>query len=429
MAEIIPFCALRYNADRYNQDLSPVVAPPYDVLSEEDKRNLLEQCTENIVEVDLPYVPPKEAGPDEVYQQAAEQITRWRAMGVLVQEDKPALYVYHQVYKHGGQQFTRKMFFARLRLEEFGKGSVFPHEHTFGGPKEDRLKLMKASRCQLSAVFGLYSDPGNEISGVLNVDKQEPTATAELEEVANKLWVIQDEKILETVCGQMADKSVYIADGHHRYGTALMYRDALAEQQGGLPDDHPANFVLVGFCAMEDPGAIILPTHRVISGFGNNTAEDVLEALSKGMEMREISGDGDPEELLPQDSPDDLIVYAAEEGRMLAGRFTNRQILEQMAAERSSAWRNLDLAYLHCFLIDELVTKKVLGGTPPEIDYVKAGQSVLQKARASNGIALICKACTMEELRAVSQAGDLMPQKSTYFYPKLATGLVMNPLA
>jgi uncharacterized protein (DUF1015 family) len=429
VAEIIPFCALRYNADRYNRDLSPVVAPPYDVLSEEDKRELLEQCSENVVEIDLPHVPPKEAGPDEVYKSAAEQITRWRAAGVLAQEDKPAIYVYHQVYEHGGQQYTRKMFFARLRLEEFGKGSVFPHEQTFGGPKEDRLKLMKASKCQLSAVFGLYSDQANEVSGLLKVDDQQPSATADLEGVANRLWVIQDDNILESVCQKMADKSVYIADGHHRYGTALMYRDALAEQQGGLPDDHPANFVLVGFCAMEDPGAIILPTHRVISGFGNNTTEDVLSALSKGMEMREIEGGGDPEELLPQDSPDDLIVYSAEEGRMFAGRFTNRNILEQMAADHSEAWRNLDLAYLHRFLIDELVTKKVLGGNPPVVDYVKSGGSVLQKARASNGIALICKACTMEELRAVSQAGDLMPQKSTYFYPKLATGLVMNPLA
>jgi uncharacterized protein (DUF1015 family) len=424
--EISAFQALHYNSHRFTRDISALVAPPYDVLSAEDKAGLLRQNEHNIVAVDLPHVPPKTAGPDEVYARAAKLLQQWIADQALIADPQPAIYVYHQRYQHGGQTFTRKKFFARLRLEAFGTGSVFPHEQTFGGPKEDRLKLMQATRCQLSAVFGLYSDPSNSVSGLLAVEQQEPDLTAKMEDVHNYLWTVHDKAIIDAVASSLAHRAVYIADGHHRYGTALTYRDWLTAQTGPLTFEHPAQFVLVGFCAMEDPGCVILPTHRVLVGVGDQGSA-IRDSWSEGLRLTPAA-DTDPSKLITLNSPHDLAIYVAREDRYYTATFTNRQVLDSLAPERTAPWRKLDLAYLHQYLIDELVTRKVLSGAAPTIHYIKDAAEAIADARATNGIALLCKPCTMAELRAVSEAGDLMPQKSTYFYPKLATGFVINPL-
>ena len=428
MPEIAAFCGLRYNADRFGQDWSNLVAPPYDVLDADDKAELLRRDDRNIVAVDLPHVPPKSAGPDEVYDQAADLLRQWRDEAGMNLDGQPAIYVYHQQYEHAGQAFTRRMFLSRMRLEPFGSGKVFPHEQTFGGPKEDRLKLMHATRCQLSPVFSLYSDPDNAVSGLLDPGDQPPDVTAELQGVVNRLWVVQDIERIGALCKQLADRAVYIADGHHRYGTALRYLDELTAA-GELPMDHPARFILVGLCAMEDPGCLILPTHRVISGLGDTSPSQILNALQPGLKTVAANPDlTDPAHVLPADSADDLAVYLAAGDRFYTGRFTQREILQTLAADQSQAWRELDLAYLHRYLIDELITKEALGGRAPAVQCVKALDQTIAIARETNGIAFICKPCTMADLRAVSEAGDLMPQKSTYFYPKLVTGLVVNPL-
>lgn len=429
MPEIAPFPALRYDTNRFGRDQSVLVAPPYDVLSADDKADLLRHSDRNVVAVDLPHVPPESAGPDAVYLDAAKTLQVWKADGTLITEDKPAIYVYHQVYEHAGRTYTRKKFFARMRLEPFGTGTVFPHERTFGGPKEDRFKLMQATRCQLSAVFGLYSDPDNAVSRLLEPGTLEPEVTATMGGVENRMWVLRDAETIERLGREMAARSVYIADGHHRYGTALNYRDQLIAASGDLPMDHPARFVLVGLCAMEDPGALILPTHRVLSGFGGASPSAVVDAMREGVKLQPIDADPDrPESILPADSPFDMAVYIAAEGRVEAGTFTDRGILDRLAADRSAAWRQLDLAYIHRYLIDELVTRNVPGGADVRTNYVKLATDTIRIARETGGIALLTKACSMEQLRAVSHANDLMPQKSTFFYPKLATGLVINPL-
>jgi uncharacterized protein (DUF1015 family) len=427
--EIAAFRGLRYNPSRFGPDLSAVVAPPYDVLSAEDKADLLARSELNIVAVDLPHVPPKAAGPDAEYDQAAGLLSQWRSGEVLARDDRPAFYIYHQVYTHGDQQFTRKMFLARMRLETFGAGTVFPHEQTFSGPKADRLKLMQTTRCQLSPIFGLYGDTNNTISSLLDVGDIKPDTLATLQGTENRLWVLQEPERLDAVRECFDNRAVYIADGHHRYGTALTYRDQLNGEGHALPPDHPAQFVLIGLCAMEDPGCIILPTHRVLSGFGDVKPGQILNALQAGLEMTTADPNlSDPEQILPADSPNDLAVYVAAGDRMYTGTFTRRDIMETLAPDESPAWRNLDLAYLHRYLIEELVTKEALAGKPPRVDCIKAGAPLLDITRRVNGIALICKPCTMADLREVSNAGGLMPQKSTFFHPKLATGLVINLL-
>ena len=428
MPEITGLRALRYSIQRFGQDFSNLIAPPYDVLDEADKAALLRRSEYNIVAVDLPHVPPKTAGPDEVYAEAARRLDTWRSSGVVIREEQPALYVYHQRYTWNGKPFTRRKFFARMRLEAFGTGTVFPHEQTFGGPKEDRFKLMQATQCQLSAVFGLYSDPANAVSELLDPRDRAPDITATMEDVENRIWIVTDPQVIDAVGSLMRDRPVYIADGHHRYGTALNYREWLTAKHGPLPLDHDANFVLVGFCAMEDPGAVILPTHRVLADVGGATPADVLAALGQGLELTPAPG-LDPEAAVASDAPHDLAIYVASEDKLYTARFTQRDVLDTLASDRSKPWRQLDLAYLHRYLIDELLTKGPLKGREPGIHYIKAADDAIQDAKATGGIALLTKPCSMAELKAVSDAGDLMPQKSTYFYPKLATGFVINPLA
>ncbi len=421
MPEISPFPAIRYDFQRYGGDLSNLISPPYDVLDEHDKQTLLTRSNRNIVAVDLPHIPPKSAGPAAVYEQSARMLDKWLDDGTFVRESSPALYVYHQRFEHGGRSYLRRMFIARVRLVPFSEGSILPHEKTFGGPKEDRLALMKATKCNLSPIFGLFSDPEDRIGSAFAATIEKSSdAKAALDGVDNRLWVATDAALIERVATELRSKRVYIADGHHRYGTALLYRDHIAERTGGLSADHPANFVMFVLASMDDPGCLILPYYRVLGHVDLQTLmsawqEGVKEAVSGRAEVHSPSGDRQ-----------DLILRDGATDREIGLRFTNRRILQALEPNEVGPWYDLDYAYLHRYLLDELLVKKL--GAEPKIHYVKSPEDARKTARGEKGVALLVNATPMFHLRAVSEAGGLMPQKSTYFYPKLATGLTINPL-
>jgi len=411
MAEIRAFRAIRYDFTRLGGDLSTVIAPPYDVLDQGDKDTLLGRNERNIVAIDLPHIPPKSAGPPECYERSAQDLRSWLGDGTLVRESEPALYLYHQVFDHAGTVYTRRKFFAAVRLVPFSEGVVLPHEETFGGPKEDRLALTKATQCNLSPVFGLYTDPedavGQAFAGTL---QRAPDAVATMDGVENRLWVVTDHDTVERVVKLMAPKRIFIADGHHRYGTGLNYRDYLSQASGSLPPDHPANYVLLVLGSMNDPGSLILPYNRVLVGSDASMAR-LTETWSAGCSATEAS-------------TADLVLYQGSDGSEQPLRYTNRTQLDQLEPEHGPAWRALDSAYLHRYLINELASDLSI-----EVRYVKSGDDARAMARQEKGVALLVKATPMEHLQAVSEAGELMPQKSTYFHPKLATGFVINPLS
>ncbi len=419
MAEIRPFAAIRYGAQQ-GRDISARIAPPYDILGQKDKDKLAARARHNIVLIDLPYIPPGKAGPEEVYEAAARDLRQWQNDGVLITEPDPALYVYHQRFTHEGRHYTRRLLMCRMRIEEFGKGSVFPHEKTFGGPKEDRLALMKTTHCQLSPVFALYVDPKNEIADLLQKSvAPEPDLFGTLEDVENRLWAVTDATLIERVTGMLHKKKVYIADGHHRYLTAGMYRDWLAQREGPLAPDHAAQFVFVALAAMDDPGMLILPTHRVLVDLGDISDEKVLEAWGQGLRIEPATG------WAPSA---DFELYSGRTDRRWAATITNRDIVARLEPAQCAAWQQLDLAYLHRYLLDEMFVKKLNRGREAQVRYLKTVGGAEGTAREENGLAIIVRPTTMAQLRAVSEAGGLMPQKSTYFFPKLATGLVINPL-
>ena len=427
MSTIRPFAAIRYSTGR-SRDLSRKLAPPYDILDQADKDRLLAGDPQNFVKIDLPFIPPKSAGPEAVYREARRQLDAWLADGTLVRDTTPAMYVYHQAYTHGGTHYVRKMYFARLRIEPFGEGSVFPHERTFGGPKEDRLALTKATQANLSPIFGLYEDAPNRVARRLEQSlTPEPLATGTADGVENRLWAVTDAATIADVTRMMTPLPIYIADGHHRYGTAMLYRDWLRQQHGGLPTDHPANFVLCVFCAMEDPGLLILPTHRVLPGV-RLTPETFATDPAVQVQPLDVTGPAAALAALAKLGPQAVGVWSAAGQKYFALRPADPDVLRPLEPERSEPWRRLGLAFLHAYLLDRLGTPKVCGGQAPEIHYVKSDDGAVQEARQSGGSVFLLQPTTMEELRAVCKANDLMPQKSTYFYPKLASGLVVNPL-
>ena len=207
MAHIEAFAGIRFGpASGAGTDISKLVSPPYDVLGPADKERLIGRSPNNVVAIDLPFAPAKKAGPDELYERSATTLKKWLEAGVLVQDDAPAFYVYHQRFTWHGENYTRRLFFCRLRLEPFGTGSVFPHELTFGGPKEDRLKLMKTTRCQISAIFSLFNDPKAEALAALeSAIADQPDAISRQDEVETRLWRVTDVKIIESVCAAMGD--------------------------------------------------------------------------------------------------------------------------------------------------------------------------------------------------------------------------------
>ncbi len=428
MAQIEPFTAIRYG----ERELSNLVAPPYDILDVAEKAALLRKDEHNIVAIDLPFVPPKSAGPDAVYQRAAGEMTSWLDIRCLVRDAAPALYVYHQTYRLGGKTLTRRMFFARLRLEPFGSGSVFAHEQTFGGPKEDRLKLTIATRCNLSPIFGLYPDGKNEAATLFEeAIQREPDQTAVLDEVQNKLWVVTDPRVVMAVRAKLAESPVFIADGHHRYSTALMYRQHEIDETGELTPTDPLNYVLAVLCGMEDPGATIQPYFRTLVDLPTVTAAMLRDALSEAFTWSPVTRPQSAQELaklLSAAGPQTMGVYVAKSEVYALVSPKEADLLVRLEPKRKPAWRKSPYSVFHRYIVDEVVGPRFYDGKPPTIHYHKTMQEAITDARTHLGITALMPATRMAELREICTAGELMPQKSTYFFPKLATGMVINPL-
>ncbi|MFP4105838.1 MAG: DUF1015 domain-containing protein [Phycisphaerae bacterium] len=425
--EIRPFRGWRYTEQA--GDLSDLIAPPYDVLSAEQKQQLLDKSEKNIVAVDLPVVPAKTAGPDEVYQAAADMLARWKDSGAMSQEDAPAIYVYHQTYTWAGKTYTREALLTGVRATELGE-DVIPHEHTFSGPKEDRLKLTRATDTQLSPIFGFYSDPSGDVRGVLKqATESTPAAEAEMNGVKEQLWVVSDAETIGKISGLLKDTPAYIADGHHRYTTAMNYAKSLREA-GQIDADHETNFVMFALVAREDEGLLVLPTHRVVGGL----AEDfclcrLREKLGDAVEIQRVEDDDidltDADRFLETFGPHVLAIAYGDD--LFTCKLIDPDAMKQLAPEQCDAWRDLDVAILH-----ELIMNRGLAGLTTEnmtVDYTPDGQAARDAVRSGQAeIAFILQHTPVPAVQDVADAGESMPHKSTYFYPKLATGMVLKPL-
>ncbi len=431
MAQIRPFAGIHY-ANQPGGDVSAVIAPPYDVLDEAGRSALQARHPQNVVNIDLPHLPAKTAGPDAAYLAANVTLQAWLRSGVLKKDVRAALYPYAQSYEHGGRTFHRRGFIALVRLSPFGEGHVVPHEKTYQGPIEDRLKLMRATGVQLSPIFGLFSDPRNEITNALFHDVGRPALSGTMDNVKNDLWSVVDSEVENRVIDQMGRRPVYIADGHHRYTTALKYQEEIRQQAGkAFSPNHPANFCMFVLVGMQDDGLLILPTHRLIGGLSGFSIDAFRAAVADTFEVAETT---DPPEKLAAPAPageplNSFALYDAATQKLYTLRPRLTDILAKLEPDRSAAWRGLDVAVLQRYLLDEILQPKFAGGRDLVKGYTADAKAVAPQVDGRQyQIGLILRPTPLHALEELGKHGEVMPQKSTYFFPKLATGMMMYPL-
>jgi uncharacterized protein (DUF1015 family) len=433
MAEINAFRAFRYDLARVDA-LGDVVAPPYDVIDPPLQDALYAKSPYNVIRLELNKETPADSDSNNRYTRAAGHLRDWLAEGVLTQDAAPALYVYHQQFEVEGRTFTRKGFMARVRLEKIGEGKIYPHEETMPGPKADRLKLMHATAMNLSQVFGLFPDEEDVVQDRLEqaVLRTPPLQATDHLGVVNRLWPVTDSRVIHEVSRHMHDKPVFIADGHHRYETALRYLDE-RRQAGAVRDAAaPANFVLMMLVSMSDPGLVILPTHRLVSGLNEVRAERLRELLSGSFEV-EVVGQGDQaardtwELIQAADTQDVLGLGTVADGVWQLARFQAPRRMAELAPQHSPVWRGLAVSVLHELVLNQLLAQG-LGGAP-KCRYVHLLGEVTAAVRAREcGLAVLVPPATMRHVEEIAGQGEKMPPKSTYFYPKLLSGLVFHSL-
>jgi uncharacterized protein (DUF1015 family) len=431
MATLRPFRALRYAVGK---DVSTLIAPPYDVLDGDSKAKLLAKSPHNIVKVDLPFVPPKTLGPQAVYDEAAATLKQWIAEGVLKADARAAFYPYEQTFTLDDRPHKRRGFFALVKLTPFGV-DVIPHEKTYAGPIEDRLHLMHATGMQLSPVFGLYYDEGDAIAKNLFDRVSAPDVTATLDGVTHRLWHDFDAGVEQHVIDGFGLKKVYIADGHHRYTTALHYQKQMIEKNGGapLPIDHPANYCLMVLVNAADPGLVVLPTHRLVKGLAGYSLDAFLSAAEPGFEVTRTPLRAEHVGQLPETlagyGPNAIGVYDGATKSVTVIRPRDASLLQRLEPEKSEAWRSLDVAVLQRAVFDELLSPKFAGGAELQRGYTAYANEVAPKVDSGQyQLAFILRATPARALEQLGHHGEVMPQKSTYFYPKLATGLTIAAL-
>lgn len=434
MPNIQPFEGLRYNLAQIGS-LSDVVAPPYDVIDPALQDALYEKHPNNVVRLILNKMLPTDDEQNNRYTRSARELKNWKEEGVLQKDSKPAIYVYHEIFTVGDKEYTRKGFMCGCEAVPFGEGMVFPHEITMSGPKLDRLMLTTACKTNFSQIFGLYPDEKNEVQNLLEEATLNLTpleATDHLG-VIHRMWVVDDQEVVAKVVEMMGPKPIFIADGHHRYETACNYRKQVREQ-GLLTTDHPANHVLMVCVAMEDPGLIVLPTHRLFRNVKEFSQEDLFALLGDTFAITTV-GEGPAAAakawtmIEMQDDQGTMALYTGKDRKWSLIRQTEagRAKMDEVAAERQPEWRALGVAILHRLVIDKLLGLE--GHDKPKYvhEVAEVVENLENKADEFPLAALVSPA-TVAQIQELSLVRERMPAKSTYFYPKLITGFVFKPL-
>jgi uncharacterized protein (DUF1015 family) len=437
MPQIQAFAGLRYDLGHVGA-LSDVVAPPYDVIDDVLRDQLYERHPANVIRLILNRDEPGDDEASNRYSRAARFLRNWRSEGLLVQEADPALYVYHQVFEYEGRPRTRRGFMCRTRLERFGEGSIYPHEETHASAKEDRLKLTRACRTNLSPIFGLYPDPENQAQQVLEdyVRDKTPLEATDHLAVTHRIWPVTDIQIIAHVTALMDAKPTFIADGHHRYETACNYRDEL-NGSGPLHPEHPAQYALMMCVGMSDPGMIVLPTHRLFRGVPPLDSAQLRMKLGNCFDCHP-AGEGTDlastiwDQIEREAEQGQIAFYCAKDRRWVIARITGagRERMAQVAADRTLDWQGLGVGILHRLVIAHLIGLDPLP-PPTNVHRLEELETLLDQDSADSpeySLAALVMPATIDHIRTISEHGERMPAKSTYFYPKLLSGLVLNPL-
>ncbi|MFC2015811.1 DUF1015 domain-containing protein [Chloroflexota bacterium] len=436
MAKISPFHGIRYNACKV-EDLSQVVSQPYDRVRYGLQDDYYDLHAYNIVRVIKGHAFDADSQDDNVYTRARDYFQTWLDAGYLLRDTQPALYVYHQTFElPDGTQLTRKAFVTALRLEEFSEGVVLPHERTLSGPKEDRLNLLRATKANFGQIFMLYPDRGNPILEILDGAIAGRSADADVRELLEKdvrqqLWVVTDPAVISEVVSEMAPKTgLIIADGHHRYETALNYRAEMREKYPAAPENAAFNYRMVTLVSMDDPGLMILPTHRLMHSYEAKSTTQIVDDARRYFEVTVQADQPSLMKALAQETPTDRRI-GFYDGSYYLLQLRSLELMAELVPDRVEEWRALDVSILHEILIERVMgISRERVEAKENIDYHRdLGLAIGQVGAGEAQCVFIMNPTRMTEVKACSDKGAKMPQKSTDFYPKVITGLTAMSVA
>ncbi len=434
MADIKAFAGLRYNLAQAGQ-LQDLITPPYDVIDGPMQEGFYQRNPYNVIRLEWGKTTAADDDGNNRYTRAAKDFAHWQKEGILQQEAAPALYYYTQTFPVAEKLVTRSGFIATIRAEGYESGKVLPHEETLPKHKLDRLELMRHTYANFSPILGLFAQEKRTIDQALAAAAQRPAdldATDDLG-VRHQVWVVKEEAVIRQVEKEMADRKVYIADGHHRYETASLFAQECAEQGRKNCD-----YLMLDLINLYDPGLLVFPTHRLVKSLGALTPAELLTRVAAaGFTVLQIKGDNQEKALaallhrMGQDghqTPSFGLCFA---GQLYLLQLPNKEkAVAGIKPEKSAAYRSLDVTILHSLILEnilgigdqELAAEGFVGYTRDQ----KAAYSLVEQGEWA--CSFLMNSTTVQQLLAVAEAGDKMPQKSTYFYPKVIAGLVIHKL-
>jgi uncharacterized protein (DUF1015 family) len=434
MAEVRPLHALRYAPERV--DLAQVITPPYDVINPQGQARYYERSPYNSIRLELGKEDVGDNTLNTVYTRAAATLAEWRFQGILHQDEVASYYLYQQKFTQNGQHFTRTSLLARVRLEPWSARVILPHENTLAKAKDDRLKLYRACATNFSPIMCLYEDPQGRMRRLLSSYTPEIQIVDEVGE-EHLLHPITDTQQIALIQDFFAQRQLYIADGHHRYETALTYQREMAEQRRGLDREDAVNFTLMALIDVDDPGMLVLPTHRILFHWEPETfaaqLSNVTDRLSTYFTIQTLqdvdTSEGIQSRLLQAGQQETAFVLKTQAQTLLL--MLNEQGRKRMESSgHSAAWNILDVAIVQKLLLEDalgLDAETMTAGT--HVRYTHDAQAALNELQNGDAQAVVfLNGTPLQQVCDVAKADDRMPQKSTYLYPKLITGLVMNPL-
>lgn len=424
MAEISPFYGVRYNLEIV-KDMALVICPPYDVISKDEQKVYYERSQYNIIRLEHAMELPGDSTGDNKHARASATLNQWLKERVLLTDQVPSLYIHEQTFTYQGTRRRRLGFTACVRLEPWEKRMILPHENTVAGIKSDRLDLMRACNANFSPLLGLYEDPGQRIAKLLGVQtSRKPVLDFAADGETHRLWIANEPEFIQRISHFLAPKPIYIADGHHRYETALAYQ---AERRKNSPysTGHEAfNFVMMTLVSFSDPGLLVLPVHRVVKGISEENMKRFINELNTlfltdSLPLEDTSR-------VPEMSGVIARVIGLKEGAVIGLRLRpDMHIKAVMPPGHSDAYNKLEVSILQHLVLDKLIA---LDKGVSIVYTPNAKAAVDMVSKGDYQLAFILNPIPLSAIKAVADANDRMPGKSTYFYPKLPTGLVINRL-
>lgn len=434
MAKIIPFPGIRFNLNVI-KNLNEVIAPPYDVITEQNQKMFYEKNPYNIIRFEYGITLPGDNEENNVYTRAASDFNRWLDKNILIQEKQPSLYLYELRFYLGDKEYSRKGFFACVKLEDFKEKIILPHEQTLSKPKEDRLKLLRACKTNFSPIFGLYADKNFIVEKIFEELESRPVLNFKDEEGStHKVWAVSNPSLIEKTTNVLKDSQIFIADGHHRYETALEYSKEMKEK--GLSG---YNYVLMGLVNLHNSGLVVLPTHRLVKNLKNFNLSVFLEILAQDFNLIKYPFNQNTknevfhkllEQLKNVGLNDNAFGLYGGNNCFYLITLKNRDAMNKIDLPHSRNWRGLDVSVLQVLIMEKhLAIGGIQRKNETHLTYTRDEEYALESVEnGSHQLAFFLNATKIEEVTKIAGGGEKMPQKSTYFYPKLITGLVLNRL-